>query len=963
MIIGYKKGTGEILFVGQEIDDTISLPDDVQIAKVPDIKVEGLPYLRKVRFETTSVEERSDEETLVEVLNRTIGDLTRLHFPHCRPKIGCTARGGIGDFLMYSAVLAAIRRKFPQCSLTFLAPRSYVEKMTILRGNPYIDKIVYVNAFDPLSLMQSLKKDYDIFFSLQYIPQVFFWNQSDNSVQDYASTVSKALQPYKRLSEKFPRSANAIGCLKKHVLTLINEITLLNADSNDMFVQITDAERAKAADLAGPLPYVTVHNWSDRGAQTKVWFADRWKEVAKYLWHLGFRVIQVGMEEEERIPNTINALGLLTLHETAALIQDASFHLDIEGGLVHIARAVKTPSVVLFGPTPVGTFGYPENINVRVSSCKPCWWLRDNWMFECSVTRSGIAKCMDDIRIEDVKKAVDLMINQTRSRWEENRKKCQCVNLGCGSDLRDGYIQVDKRKLPGVGIVTDVGRLPIKERSIDFILSRHILEHFSHWEVPAVLAEWVRAIKVRGTLAIEVPNMPYLCQVYLERTGKEKHTPEENISTWLDLSSRFFGHQNYPDNQHRSCFSGGEIRQMLARWGLDSCTYLGGYEPVGDETRLGCVAWYSYKAQRYLIEQWQRSNILNGDALYLEMPIDGTGSYSIIGRNLLWEVEGRGITVVNPLRGDSQPEKALDNFFGIVCQADLGRYRCIPTSRRIGYFFWDNSRLPKDSVSALNVCDAIMTPSNFSKQVFENSGVTVPIYVVPLGFNPNLFYPPRELRQYRPGENFIFLFVGIPQARKGCPTIYDAFLEVFSEYPETKLVTKLPKTNIRDVDRWMKSYISYPQLIFIEEDWPDEKMAALYRAAHALVAPSRGEGFYFPGLEALATGLPIIISGTTGEREYVSSEDCFLIGGKSKCSAKEFYGEDAGEWIEPDWEKFKELLLYVRKNYEVCASRALHGSERVRREFTWTQTVDRLLDVLEEMGWQYARCYRISQME
>ena len=75
------------------------------------------------------------------------------------------------------------------------------------------------------------------------------------------------------------------------------------------------------------------------------------------------------------------------------MIKHSLCHIDTEGGLVHLANAVHTRCVVLFGPTPVEFFGYPQNINLEPSGCKACWFATQNWLIECPRHTSG-PECM-----------------------------------------------------------------------------------------------------------------------------------------------------------------------------------------------------------------------------------------------------------------------------------------------------------------------------------------------------------------------------------------------------------------------------------------------------------------------------------------------------------------------------------------------------------------------------------------
>ena len=88
--------------------------------------------------------------------------------------------------------------------------------------------------------------------------------------------------------------------------------------------------------------------------------------------------------------SSFRAEDLRPIRATAAVIAGAQLHVDIEGGLVYVARAGGTRSVVFFGPTPVATFGFPDNVNVCMERCRPCWWSREGWGAECP---KGHAHC------------------------------------------------------------------------------------------------------------------------------------------------------------------------------------------------------------------------------------------------------------------------------------------------------------------------------------------------------------------------------------------------------------------------------------------------------------------------------------------------------------------------------------------------------------------------------------------
>jgi SAM-dependent methyltransferase len=96
------------------------------------------------------------------------------------------------------------------------------------------------------------------------------------------------------------------------------------------------------------------------------------------------------------------------------LIKHGLCHIDTEGGLVHLANAVHSRCVVLFGPTPVEFFGYPQNINLEPAGCKACWFVTRNWLIECPRHTSG-PECMRGHSAASVAEAAHSIIAQSET--------------------------------------------------------------------------------------------------------------------------------------------------------------------------------------------------------------------------------------------------------------------------------------------------------------------------------------------------------------------------------------------------------------------------------------------------------------------------------------------------------------------------------------------------------------------
>jgi SAM-dependent methyltransferase len=79
------------------------------------------------------------------------------------------------------------------------------------------------------------------------------------------------------------------------------------------------------------------------------------------------------------------------------------------------------------------------------------------------------------------------------------------LNLGCGTDIREGWVNLDVAPLPGVDVVHDLSQLPLPfaDASLQEIVARDVLEHLD-W-IP-VLRDLHRVLRPGGTLSISSPH-------------------------------------------------------------------------------------------------------------------------------------------------------------------------------------------------------------------------------------------------------------------------------------------------------------------------------------------------------------------------------------------------------------------------------------------------------------------------
>jgi len=123
------------------------------------------------------------------------------------------------------------------------------------------------------------------------------------------------------------------------------------------------------------------------------------------------------------------------------------------------------------------------------------------------------------------------------------------INLGCGEDIREGYINIDIRYLPGVDVVADVCALPFKYNSVNEIRATDIYEHITYRKSIKLLKSWVSILKYGGLLFIRGPCINRIIQYFLVESLDKGNCDLHRIELLID---NIFGSQDYPENIHRT---------------------------------------------------------------------------------------------------------------------------------------------------------------------------------------------------------------------------------------------------------------------------------------------------------------------------------------------------------------------------------------------------------------------------
>lgn len=245
---------------------------------------------------------------------------------------------------------------------------------------------------------------------------------------------------------------------------------------------------------------------------------------------------------------------------------------------------------------------------------------------------------------------------------------------------------------------------------------------------------------------------------------------------------------------------------------------------------------------------------------------------------------------------------------------------------------WEATVIPESFRENLHAFDTVIVPSDQNVEIFSKYHPNV--VKVPLGIDPDVWhYQPRQT----PTDHFNFL-IGGSGKRKGTDLAVRAFRAVFpdgswGDGPEPRLILKSPKP---------EDFYG-PRITRVGGRLSAEDEVSLYRSAHCYLQPSRGEGFGLQPLQAMAQGIPTILTDAHGHKDFAYLG--MRLDSKLAKASYFIYG-DAGEWWEPDFDQLCDYMRDVYNNYDAAAAKAEYRSQIVVRDYTWKLTAERFVGAI-----------------
>jgi len=272
---------------------------------------------------------------------------------------------------------------------------------------------------------------------------------------------------------------------------------------------------------------------------------------------------------------------------------------------------------------------------------------------------------------------------------------------------------------------------------------------------------------------------------------------------------------------------------------------------------------------------------------------------------------------------------------------------------------WEASELPEANREMLHEYDQIIVPSMENFDLYSRHHPNVAY--VPLGIGPEWHYRPRDELFYNESTidlydldgdrmegravplsapSFRFMCAGTSISRKGIDLTAEAFAMAFPDRmmlnPRPELIFKSP-LGVTPPDAVTQTINGY---------MPDADEIDLYAGIHCFVSLARGEGFGLQPLQAMAMGIPTILTDAHGHKAFAAFG--IPVPARLVPAPEEMGFGEAGEWWEADVLYAAERMRAVYEDYALFAQQAAYRSTIIHERFSWHRSAQLLLDAIGE---------------
>jgi ADP-heptose:LPS heptosyltransferase len=331
--------------------------------------------------------------------------------------------GDIGDVVWAIPTFWALKAAFPQAYLSVLVRNLHGD---FLLDDSHLDKIFQVDqqsVFSGLQLLKNLRREkFDLLFDLRADDRgafISFFSGAKMRAALYYSGLFWRNRAFTNLVDPPPVKENILGAAEQS-LKIVRGFGIKETTSTPQ-IFVTEKLKDKISTLLIEEKVETKNGWVSINPFSrwpyKEWNMDKWQKLSFFIWQrYRMPTVITGSAMEKQRADALaatghspiyNLAGKTTIREMAALLQISRLHIGVDSAAPHIAAAVGTPTITIYGPSDWRDWAPPGDRNQVVlpdMDCSPCR--------KKGCEGSGQSKCLDNLSVTKVQVSVETMLHK-----------------------------------------------------------------------------------------------------------------------------------------------------------------------------------------------------------------------------------------------------------------------------------------------------------------------------------------------------------------------------------------------------------------------------------------------------------------------------------------------------------------------------------------------------------------------
>jgi ADP-heptose:LPS heptosyltransferase len=304
----------------------------------------------------------------------------------------------MGDCLLLTSPVRALKEEFPQFRVSVLVDARFAD---CFDGNPDFSEVIVVKKKSRTALRLMFRR-FKVIINLHGGPTSLMYALAANGKRVGAEQFQ-----YSRLYHGLTPRPDPAAHTAESMLAAFQWMGVRQQKPPALRYEVHATESSRIREKLAGRPYVVIHPASVMA--TKRWEAERFGDVARSLSQQNFKIVVVAGPGEEsfagRVAQKIDGSAIMlgrSIPELAEIIRGARLYIGNDSGPMHLAAAVGTPTIAVWGSSDARRW-HPWSVDHRVVQnpfeCNPCPGYR------CLVAKSPL--CIESVTVDQVNAAVE----------------------------------------------------------------------------------------------------------------------------------------------------------------------------------------------------------------------------------------------------------------------------------------------------------------------------------------------------------------------------------------------------------------------------------------------------------------------------------------------------------------------------------------------------------------------------